>query len=49
MCREEKFSSCETVEGAEAADGWFSEIFDVENILEGKFFQDLAQQAIPVP
>src|SRR5713101_9249240 len=39
MCREEKFSSCETVEGAEAADGWFPEIFDVENILEGKFFQ----------
>src|SRR5216684_9288222 len=39
MCRDEKFSSCETVEGAEAADGWFPEIFDVENILEGKFFQ----------
>src|SRR6266436_9555548 len=39
MCREEKFSSCETVEGAEAADGWFPEIFDVEKILERKFFQ----------
>ena len=34
-----KFSRCETVEGAEAADGGLARIVDVEKILEGKLFQ----------
>jgi len=34
-----KYSSCEMVERAETADGWFCGIFEIEKIFERKFFE----------